>query len=61
MKNKTGCDYCTKNKKFSWGTWTEVRIEGTKLVIYAPEDDEIHTDEFDIEFCPKCGCKLTKK
>ena len=55
------CTYCRDGKKFSWGTWTEVRIEDNKLVVYAPEDDEIHIDKFDIEFCPKCGHKLIKR
>lgn len=53
-----GCKYCKESKKFSWGAWTEVRIEGNKLVTYATEDEDIHRDEFDINYCPKCGRKL---
>ena len=38
--------------------WTEVRIEDGKLKTYAPEDDEIHVDDFKINYCPMCGKKL---
>lgn len=52
------CKYCETEKKWSWGTWTEVRIEGKKIKTYAPEDDEVHVDEFEIKFCPMCSKKL---
>lgn len=53
-----GCDFCKKEKKWLWGAWTEVRIENGKLKIYAPEEDEIHVDDFKINYCPMCGKKL---
>ena len=53
-----GCEFCKKEKKWLWGAWTEVRIEDGKLKTYAPEDDEIHVDDFKINYCPMCGKKL---
>lgn len=58
ITSNDGCNYCKKEKKWLWGAWTEVRIEDGKLKTYAPEDDEIHVDEFKINYCPMCGRKL---
>ena len=52
------CDFCKKEKKFSWGAWSEVRIEGKELIVYSPEDDDIHVDKFPIKYCPMCGENL---
>lgn len=52
------CKYCKEEKKWSWAAYSEVRIVGKKLVVYTPEEDEINVDEYDIDFCPKCGEKL---
>lgn len=56
--NNNGCEFCNKEKKWCWEAWTEVRIEDGSLKTYAPEEDEIHVDEFKINYCPMCGRDL---
>lgn len=52
------CEYCKENKRFDWGAYAEVRIEGSKLVVYSMVGDDAEKDEMDIKFCPRCGESL---
>lgn len=52
------CKYCEQNKRFDWTTYTEVRIEDSKLVVYSMVGEDVEKDEIDIKFCPKCGESL---
>lgn len=52
------CEYCKENKRFDWVTYAEVRIEGSKLVVYSMVGDDVEKDEIDIKFCPMCGESL---
>lgn len=52
------CKYCKQEKRFDWATYTDVRIEDNKLVVYSNVEGDVERDEMDIDFCPKCGERL---
>lgn len=72
MKDKnTGCPYCRENKSLivdekNYIKEVYLELDSTLTIETTIYDDDYefplpHSVNFSINFCPKCGAKLTKK